>query len=76
MSRLCSTPRPGGGKADARLNVDDVVFVVLIAQMFLYRTDYSRSNEYGQKLEADPLTPAAAAAAAVEGQVVESKKDI
>ncbi|KAK4054567.1 hypothetical protein OIV83_001061 [Microbotryomycetes sp. JL201] len=29
---------------------DDVVFVILLYQMWIYKTDYSRANEYGQKL--------------------------
>ncbi|GAA5950297.1 hypothetical protein JCM21900_001106 [Sporobolomyces salmonicolor] len=29
---------------------DDVVFVILVYQMWIYRVDYTRENEYGQKL--------------------------
>ncbi|KAK4053964.1 hypothetical protein OIO90_003801 [Microbotryomycetes sp. JL221] len=32
---------------------DDVVFVILLFQMWIYKTDYSRTNEYGQKLSDD-----------------------
>lgn len=30
---------------------DDVVFVVLLYQRWIYRVDYSRVNEYGQVVE-------------------------
>ncbi|KAM0791252.1 hypothetical protein ACM66B_005729 [Microbotryomycetes sp. NB124-2] len=55
---------------------DDVVFVVLLYQMWIYKTDYSRANEYGQK-----LTEEAAEALAQEkedktkGDKLESRKD-
>lgn len=29
---------------------DDVVFVVLLYQMYIYRVDLTRANEYGQQL--------------------------
>ncbi|GAA5996710.1 uncharacterized protein JCM10292_003152 [Rhodotorula paludigena] len=32
---------------------DDVVFLILLYQMYIYRVDYSRENEYGQKLTDD-----------------------
>lgn len=31
---------------------DDVVFVVLLYQYYIYPVDKTRANEYGQKLEA------------------------
>ena len=66
---------------------DDVVFVVLLYQMWIYKTDYSRENEYGQrldddaikKLEAEEKIKAADAVAGVEaeknGEKAERKKD-
>ncbi|GAA5921862.1 hypothetical protein JCM3775_001864 [Rhodotorula graminis] len=32
---------------------DDVVFLVLLYQKWIYRVDYSRENEYGQKFDED-----------------------
>lgn len=52
---------------------DDVVFIVLLYQMWIYRTDYSRANEFGQQ-----LTPEAATKLVEDKAVesIESKKDI
>jgi hypothetical protein len=56
---------------------DDVVFVILLIQMYIYRVDYSRTNEYGQV--ADDETKAKVKAdeeeKAKEGDKLESKKD-
>lgn len=59
------------GVADFRLACfrDDVVFVVLLYQRWIYRVDHSRVNEYGQVNEGmvEPVGE--------KGEKVESKKD-
>lgn len=36
------------GKKNINFYRDDVVFLVLLYQRWIYRVDYSRVNEYGQ----------------------------
>lgn len=56
---------------------DDVVFLVLLYQMWIYKVDHSRTNEYGQKLtEEEAARLKAEAEAKASGLKIESKKDI
>lgn len=52
---------------------DDVVFLILLYQRYIYRIDYSRVNEYGQVAE-DEKDNASGKEGDKEGKV-ESKKD-
>ncbi|KAL8281049.1 hypothetical protein RQP46_006407 [Phenoliferia psychrophenolica] len=67
---------------------DDVVFVILLYQMYIYKVDPTRVNEYGQKLteeesakllaaekEAPAAIKAASDAGGKKGEKKESKKD-
>ena len=57
---------------------DDVVFVILLYQMWIYRTDHSRVNEFGQQLTKEEVEALALKEEpkAIDGIRVESKKDI
>ncbi|BGP40329.1 hypothetical protein JCM10449v2_004290 [Rhodotorula kratochvilovae] len=53
---------------------DDVVFVILLIQMYIYRVDYSRENEYGQKLSDDEAKRLLEEKAAAERERVKAEK--
>ncbi|GAA6051040.1 hypothetical protein JCM3770_005468 [Rhodotorula araucariae] len=53
---------------------DDAVFVVLLYQMYIYRVDYSRENEFGQKLAEDEAKRLLEDKAAAERQRVKAEK--
>jgi hypothetical protein len=56
-----------------------VVFLILLFQMYKYRTDYSRANEYGQQLTEEEAAKLAAEQEQklkeAEAEKVEPKKD-
>lgn len=58
---------------------DDVVFLVLLWQMWCYKVDYKRANEYGQQLTEEEAAKLAAEQAQklkeAEAEKVEPKKD-
>jgi hypothetical protein len=58
---------------------DDVVFLILLYQRWIYRIDYSRINEYGQVVDGkvEPVGDAPAAEKdkkTIEGDIGETKK--
>ena len=53
---------------------DDVVFVILLYQRWIYRIDYGRVNEYGQVNEG-MVEPVGDAKLAADEKELESKKD-
>lgn len=55
---------------------DDAVFVVLLYQMYIYRVDHSRANEFGQQLSKAEIAQLEATTKGKSVEVTESKKDI
>ncbi|WAQ93365.1 hypothetical protein PtA15_18A425 [Puccinia triticina] len=55
---------------------DDVVFVVLLYQYWIYKVDYSRVNEFGQAGAEDKKSPSSASASAPSSSKESSQKTL
>ena len=54
---------------------DDVVFLILLYQRWIYRIDPTRANEYGQVLQSETEVVADTAAGADKGTLKSGAKD-